>query len=216
MTNNVHLETGLVIKNFIKGTAYSISHLDKEHRLHASSGYVVIEFLIDAPKDYLPSQAHTEPPLITLHFDRAHCQRELAENCYQVRCVKACDTFDFMCWAENAISVLTQALTVPGITATDIADLKTILQSEPSQRFVFKAFDASDMTYQLGHLAARQRPRAAFGVFTGVADLSLQEYDALDTVIFDQLHPQARLHIATCVLHEQDKARVAVLYGVAQ
>ena len=216
MTNNEHLETGLVIKNFIKSTAYSISHLDKNHTLHASPRYVVIEFLIDAPKDYLSSQAHTEPPLITLLFDRASCQRELAENCYQVRCVEPLDTFDFMHWAENAISVLTQALTVPGITATDIADLKTVLQNEPSQRFLFKTFASSDTAYQLDYLAENQRPHAALGVFTGGADLSLQEYDALDTVIFDQLHPQARLHIATCVLPEQDKARVAVLYGMAQ
>lgn len=77
MTSNAHLETGLVIKNFIKNTAYSISHLDKNHTLHASPRYVVIDFLIDAPKDYLSSQAHTEPPLITLLFDRASCQRSL-------------------------------------------------------------------------------------------------------------------------------------------
>ena len=215
MTNNVHLETGLVIKNFIKSTAYSISHLDKEHRLHASSEYVAIEFLIDAPKDYLSSQAHTEPPLITLLFDRASCQRELAENCYQVRCVEPLDTFDFMHWAENAISVLTQALTVPGVTATDIADFKSILQSEPSQRFLFKTFASSDTTYQLDHLTP-QRPRAAFGVFTDGADLSLQEYSAVDTLIFEQLHQEARLHMATCVLLEQEKARVAVLYGAGQ
>lgn len=50
MTSNAHLETGLVIKNFIKNTAYSISYLDKGHRLHVSSAYVAIEFLIDAPK----------------------------------------------------------------------------------------------------------------------------------------------------------------------
>ncbi len=152
MTNSANLETGLVIKNFIKGTAYSISHLDKEHRLHASSEYVAIEFLIDAPKDYAPSPACTEQPYISLHFDRANCQRELTENCYQVRCVEACDTFDFMLWAENAISVLTQALTVPGVTATDIADFKTVLQSEPSQRFLFKTFASSDTFYQLDHL----------------------------------------------------------------
>jgi len=216
MTNNVHLETGLVIKNFIKSTAYSISHLDKEHRLHASSEYVAIEFLIDAPKDYLSSQAHTEPPLITLLFDRASCQRELAENCYQVRCVEPLDTFDFMLWAENAISVLTQALTVPGVTATDIADLQTVLQSEPSQRFLFKTFDSSDTTYQLDHLTANQLPRAAFAVFTDGADLSLQQYDAVDTLIFEQLHQEARLHMATCVLPEQEQARVAVLYGVGK
>ncbi len=216
MTNNVHLETGLVIKNFIKGTAYSIKHLDKEHRLHASSEYVAIEFLIDAPKDYLSSQAHAEPLYISLYFDRADCQRELAENCYQVRCVEACDTFDFMLWAENAISVLTQALTVPGVTATDIADLQTVLQSEPSQRFLFKTFDSSDTTYQLDHLTANQLPRAAFAVFTDGADLSLQQYDAVDTLIFEQLHQEARLHMATCVLPEQEQARVAVLYGVGK
>lgn len=214
MTSNAHLETGLVIKNFIKNTAYSISHLDAAHTLHASSQYITIEFLIDALKNYAPSPACTEQPYISLHFDRANCQRELAENCYQVRCMEACDTFDFMLWAENAISVLTQALTVPGITATDIADLQTVLQSEPSQRFLFKTFASSDTAYQLDYLAENQRSHAALGVFTGGADLSLQEYDALDTVIFDQLHPQARLHIATCVLPEQDKARVAVLYGV--
>lgn len=216
MTNSAHLETGLVIKNFIKGTAYSISHLDKEHRLHASSEYVAIEFLIDAPKDYAPSPACTEQPYISLHFDRANCQRELTENCYQVRCVEACDTFDFMLWAENAISVLTQALTVPGVTATDTADFKTVLQSEPSQRFLFKIFASSDTIYQLDHLAANQLPRVAFGVFTGGADLSLQEYAAVDTLIFDQLHQDAHSHIATCVLPEQEKARVAVLYGVTE
>ncbi len=216
MTNNVHLETGLVIKNFIKGTAYSINHLDKNHTLHASSGYVVIEFLIDAPKDYLSSQAHTEPPLITLLFDRANCQRELAENCYQVRRVEPLDTLDFMHWAENAINVLTQALTVPGVTATDIADLKTVLQSEPSQRFLFKTFACSDTSYQLDHLTAGQHPRAAFGVFTDGVDLNLQKYDALDTLIVEQLHQEARLHIATCVLPEQEQARVAVLYGVGK
>lgn len=215
MTNNVHLETGLVIKNFIKGTAYSINHLDKNHTLHASSGYVVIEFLIDAPKDYLPSQAHTELPLITLLFDRANCQRELAENCYQVCCVEPFDTLDFMHWAENAINVLTQALTVPGVTATDIADLKTVLQSEPSQRFLFKTFASSDTFYQLDHLIS-QRPRAAFGVFTGGADLSLQKYNSVDTLMFEQLHQEARLHMATCVLPEQEQARVAVLYGIGK
>ena len=216
MTNNVHLETGLVIKNFIKSTAYSISHLDKEHRLYASSEYVAIEFLIDAPKDYLPSQAYAKPPFITLHFDRANCQRELAENCYQVRCVEPFNTFDFMLWAENAISVLTQALTVPGVTATDIADFKTVLQSEPSQRFLFKTFASGDTSYQLDHLPVNQLPRAAFGVFTDGADLSLQEYDKLDTLIVEQLHQEARLHTATCVLPEQEKARVAVLYGVGE
>lgn len=216
MTNSANLETGLVIKNFIKDTAYSINYLDKEHRLHASSEYVAIEFLIDAPKDYAPSPACTEQPYISLHFDRANCQRELTENCYQVRCVEACDTFDFMLWAENAISVLTQALTVPGVTATDIADFKTVLQSEPSQRFLFKTFDASDTTYQLDHLAAGQRSRAAFAVFTDGADLSLQKYDAVDTLIFEQLHQEARLHMATCVLPEQEQARVAVLYGFSE
>lgn len=215
MTNNEHLEAGLVIKNFIKSTAYSISHLDKNHTLHASPRYVVIEFLIDAPKDYLSSQDHTEPPLITLLFDRASCQRELAENCYQVRCVEPLDTFDFMHWAENAISVLTQALTVPGVNATDIADLQTVLQSEPSQRFLFKTFASSDTTYQLDHLIS-QRPRAVFGIFTDGAGLSLQQYDAVDTLIFEQLHQEARLHIATCVLPEQEQARVAVLYGVGK
>ncbi len=216
MTNNAHLETGLVIKNFIKGTAYSISHLDKEHRLHASSEYVAIEFLIDAPKGYAPSPACTEQPYISLHFDRANCQRELTENCYQVCCVEACDTFDFMLWAENAISVLTQALTVPGVTATDIADFKTVLQSEPSQRFLFKTFASSDTFYQLDHLTANQLSHAAFAVFTDGADLSLQKYDAVDTLIFEQLHQEARLHMATCVLPEQEKARVAVLYGVGK
>lgn len=216
MTNNVHLETGLVIKNFIKSTAYSISHLDKSHTLHASSEYVAIEFLIDAPKDYLPSQAYAKPPFITLHFDRANCQRELAENCYQVRCVEPFNTFDFMLWAENAISVLTQALTVPGVTATDIADFKTVLQSEPSQRFLFKTFASGDTSYQLDHLPVNQLPRAAFAVFTDGVDLSLQEYDKLDTLIVEQLHQEARLHTATCVLPEQEKARVAVLYGVGE
>ncbi len=215
MTNSANLETGLVIKNFIKDTAYSINYLDKEHRLHASSEYVAIEFLIDAPKDYAPSPACTEQPYISLHFDRANCQRELTENCYQVRCVEACDTFDFMLWAENAISVLTQALTVPGVTATDIADFKTVLQSEPSQRFLFKTFASSDTFYQLDHLIS-QRPRAAFGVFTGGADLSLQKYSSVDTLMFEQLHQEARLHMATCVLPEQKKARVAVLYGVGE
>ena len=216
MTSNAHLETGLVIKNFIKNTAYSISYLDKGHRLHVSSAYVAIEFLIDAPKNYAPSPACTEQPYISLHFDRANCQRELAENCYQVRCMEACDTFDFMLWAENAISVLTQALTVPGITATDIADLKTVLQSEPSQRFLFKTFASGDTSYQLDHLPVNQLPRAAFAVFTDGVDLSLQEYDKLDTLIVEQLHQDACLHIATCVLPEQEKARVAVLYGVGE
>ena len=215
MTSNAHLETGLVIKNFIKNTAYSISYLDKGHRLHVSSAYVAIEFLIDAPKNYAPSPACTEQPYISLHIDRANCQRELAENCYQVRCVEACDTFDFMLWAENAISVLTQALTVPGVTATDIADLQTVLQSEPSQRFLFKTFASCDTTYQLDHLIS-QRPRAVFGIFTDGAGLSLQQYDAVDTLIFEQLHQEARLHIATCVLPEQEQARVAVLYGVGK
>lgn len=216
MTSNAHLETGLVIKNFIKNTAYSISYLDKGHRLHVSSAYVAIEFLIDAPKNYAPSPACTEQPYISLHFDRANCQRELAENCYQVRCMEACDTFDFMLWAENTISVLTQALTVPGITATDIADLKTVLQSEPSQRFLFKTFASGDTSYQLDHLPVNQLPRAAFAVFTDGVDLSLQEYDKLDTLIVEQLHQDACLHIATCVLPEQEKARVAVLYGVGE
>lgn len=216
MTSNAHLETGLVIKNFIKNTAYSISYLDKGHRLHVSSAYVAIEFLIDAPKNYAPSPACTEQPYISLHFDRANCQRELAENCYQVRCMEACDTFDFMLWAENTISVLTQALTVPGITATDIADLKTVLQSEPSQRFLFKTFASSDTAYQLDYLAENQRSHAALGVFTGGADLSLQEYNSVDTLMFEQLHQEARLHMATCVLPEQEKARVAVLYGFSE
>ena len=216
MTSNAHLETGLVIKNFIKNTAYSISYFDKGHRLHVSSAYVAIEFLIDAPKNYAPSPACTEQPYISLHFDRANCQRELAENCYQVRCMEACDTFDFMHWAENAISILTQALTVPGVTATDIADFKTVLQSEPSQRFLFKTFASGDTSYQLDHLPVNQLPRAAFGVFTDGADLSLQEYDKLDTLIVEQLHQDACLHIATCVLPEQEKARVAVLYGVGE
>lgn len=215
INRNVCFESGWAVKNFIKGTGYSISHLDKEHSLHASSQYAAIEFLIDAPKDYAPSQACTEPPFITLHFDRASCQRELAENCYQVRCVEPFDTFDFMHWAENAVSILTQALTVSGVSATDIADFKTILQSEPSQRFLFTTFDSSDTTYQLDHLTS-QRPRAAFGVFTDGADLSLQEYSAVDTLIFEQLHQEARLHMATCVLPEQEQARVVVLYGAGQ
>lgn len=174
-----------------------------------SFGVSDLNVAINAPLDYCPP---SNVEVATLYFDQANCSRILPENAFQVRCPRQLGTHEFIRWAEQGIELVRVAVTHPGLTGNDFADLRQILRVCESRKLVLEIIPYEDSLEVPWECLKNFRFRNLFAVLmAGNKLLTLQMYadlgNAIEEINFDADHINVR------ATHHMQSHPVVMLLG---
>jgi hypothetical protein len=174
-----------------------------------SLGISDLNVAINAPLDYCPP---SNVEVATLYFDLANCSRILPENAFQVRCSRQLGTHEFISWAEQGIELVRVAVTHPGLTGNDFADLRQLLRVCESRNLVLEIIPYEDSLEVPWECLKNFRFRNLLAVLMAANELlTLQMYadlgNAIEEINFDANYINVR------ATHHMQSHPVVMLLG---